>query len=99
MSDLLKALFGTPQYVSLTDATPDGPDPNPNDLWLFTDPDALETYTRRGNLRRLEQDVRFEVMRGGPWLPDELEYKAEIRRLLKQGLIADKGAYWIRSPH
>lgn len=50
-------------------------------------------------MKQLEQDIRFEVMRGGPWLADELEYKSEIRRLLRNGTLADKGAYWYRSPH
>ena len=99
MSDLLKALFGTPQYESRTDTTPGGPDPDPNDPWAFTDPDAREEYVRRGQVKRLEQDIRFEVMRGRPWQPEELAYKSEIRRLLSEGVVADKGTYWFRSPH
>jgi len=97
--DLLKALFGTPQYESRTDTNPDSPDPNPNDLWAFTDPDARDEYSRQGQVKRLEQDIRFEVMRGMTWQPEELEYKSEIRRLLREGAIADKGTYWFRSPH
>lgn len=85
MADLLKALFGTTQYESRTDTTPGGPDPDPNDLWAFTDPDARDEYARRGQVKRLEQDIRFEVMRGRPWQPE--------------GVIADKGTYWFRSPH
>lgn len=99
MSDFIKALFGTSQYKSSTDTTPDSPDPDPNDLWAFTDPDARDEYTRRGQGKRLEQDIRYEVMRGGPWQPEELEFKFEIRRLLREGAIADKGSYWYRSPH
>ena len=99
MSDLLKALFGTQQYISRTDTTPDDPDPDPNDLWAFTDPDARDEYARRDELKRLEHDIRFEVMRGGPWQLEDLEYKSEIRHLLREGAIADKGTYWFRSPH
>lgn len=99
MSDFLKSLFGTPQYVSGTDTTADGPDPDPNDVWAFTDPDAHDAYSRAGQLRRLEHDIRFEVMRGVAWRPEELEYKSELRRLLREGLVADKGSYWFRSPH
>ena len=99
MSDLLKMLFGTPQYVSRTDTTANGPDPDAGDVWALTDPDALDTYRQRGQLRQLEQEIRFEVMRGGAWQPDELEYKSEIRRLLREGALADKGTYWYRSPH
>lgn len=99
MSDLLKALFGTPQYVSRTDTMPDGPDPDPDDVWAFTDPDAREDYARRGKVKRLEHDIRFEVMRGVPWQPEDLEYKSELRRLLREEVIDDKGTYWFRSPH
>lgn len=97
--DILKALFGTQQYVSRADTTPDSPDPNPNDVWIFTDPDARDEYARRGQLDLLAQDITYEVLRGGAWQNEELEYKREIRRLLRNGLIADKGTYWFRSPH
>ena len=97
--NLLKSLFGTPDFVSRADTTADSLDPNPNDVWAFTDPDARDDYARDGKLRGLEQDIRFEVMRGGGWQADELEYKSELRRLLRESVIRDKGAYWFRSPH
>ena len=97
--NLLKSLFGTPDFVSRADTTADSLDPNPNDVWAFTDPDARDDYARDGKLRGLEQDIRFEVMRGGGWQADELEYKSEIRRLLRESIVRDKGAYWYRSPH
>jgi hypothetical protein len=96
--NILKAFFGTPQYVSRTDTTADSPDPDPNDLWAFTDPDAREMFEHEERLPELEQDIRYEVMRAGPWQPEELEYKREIRRLLGEGLIVDKGSYWFASP-
>lgn len=97
--DLQKLLFGTSQYISRTDTEANSPDPDSNDVWAFTDPDAREVYTNQGRLQRLERDIRFEIMRGGPWQPEELDYKAEIRRLLREGTLADKGTYWYRSPH
>lgn len=97
--DILKALLGTSQYASRADTTPDSPDPNPNDVWIFTDPDARDAYASRGQLDRLTQDITYEVMRGEAWQPEELEYKRELRRLLQNGIIADKGTYWYRSPH
>ena len=97
--DLKKLLFGTLQYNSRADTEANSPDPDSSDMWLFTDPDAREVYTNQGQLQQLEQDIRFEIMRGSPWQPDELAYKAEIRRLLLDGAIADKGTYWYRSPH
>ena len=96
--NILKALFGTQEYVSRADTTADNPDPDPNDILAFTDPDAREAYTRRGELKKLEHDIRYEVMRGESWQPEELEYKRELRRLLKEGVIADKGSYWFTSP-
>ncbi|KKN35878.1 hypothetical protein LCGC14_0779370 [marine sediment metagenome] len=85
--NILKALFGSPQYVSRTDTTADSPDPDPNDIWALTDPDARDNYEEQGELSTLEHDIRYEVMRGGPWQPKELEYKREIRRLLLEGII------------
>lgn len=99
MYNLLKSLFGTADFTSRADTTAASPDPDPNDVWAFTDPDARDDYARDGKLKRLEQDIRFEVMRGGGWQLEELEYKSEIRRLLREGVIRDKGAYWFRSPH
>lgn len=97
--DILKALFGTPQYTSRADTTSNSPDPDLNDVWIFTDPDARDGYVQEGKQKHLEQDIRFEVTRGGGWQADELEYKSEIRRLLREGVIRDKGTYWFRSPH
>lgn len=97
--DLKKFLFGTPQFTSRTDTEATGPDPDPNDVWAFTDPDARDVYANQGQLPTLERDIRFEIMRGSPWQPEELGYKAEVRRLLKENIITDKGTYWYRSPH
>ncbi len=96
--NILKSFFGTPQYVSQTDTTPDGPDPDPEDIWAFTDPDARTRFERKGKLEALEHDIRYEVMRAGSWEPEELEYKREIRRLLRTGAVVDKGRYWFTSP-
>ena len=99
MSEILKFLFGGPNTASRADTTANSPDPDPNDVWAFTDPDAKDDYTRRGRLKHLEHDIHYEVMRGGPWQPEELEYKSEMRQLLREGIVADKGTYWYRSPH
>jgi hypothetical protein len=96
--NIFKTLFGTPQYVSQTDTRADSPDPDPADIWLFTDPDARENFINEGRLQDLEHDIKNEVMRAGLWQPDELEYKREIRRLLREGVISDKGSYWYASP-
>ncbi len=66
--------------------------------WDGTYPDARDEYAQQRRSRELEHDIRYEVMRGEPWQPEELEYKREIRRLLREGVIADKGSYWFTSP-
>ena len=96
--DIFKVLFDTPRRVSRPDTSADSADPDPDDVWAFTDPDARDRYARDGRLRALEHDIRYEVMRGEPWQPEELEYKREIRRLLRQGVVTDKGTYWFTSP-
>lgn len=97
--DLLKTLLRDPQHPSRSDTTPYSPDPGSNDVWAFTDPDARDNYEHEGRLHQLEQDIRYEVMRAEPWQPEELEYKRQIRALLRDGAITDKGTYWYRSPH
>jgi hypothetical protein len=96
--NIFKVFLDTSLYVSQTDTSADSADPDPNDVWAFTDPDARHRYTQYGKLQELKHDIRYEVMRGGPWQPDELEYKREIRRLLRQGVVSDKGTYWFTSP-
>lgn len=99
MFNILKSLLGIPEHLSRADTTPDSSDPDANDMWAFTDPDARDYYERNGELQKLERDVRFEVMRGGAWLPAELTYKSEIRRLLREGALKDSSSYWYVSPH
>ncbi|HDZ19504.1 MAG TPA: hypothetical protein ENH75_14495 [archaeon] len=70
-----------------------------NDLFLFTDPKAIKNYEKHGRLEDLRHDIKFSVMRGKLWNDDELEYAAEIERLLKQGIIEERGSYWWVSPH
>ncbi len=72
---------------------------DPNDVLLFSDPQAVEKYRREGRLDELKHDIQYSVMRGKPWLQEELEYKAEILRLLEEGIIVPKGAWWWSSPH
>jgi hypothetical protein len=72
---------------------------NSNDIFLFTDPKAIKNYEEHGKLEELKHDVKLSVMRGSVWNGDELEYAAEIERLLKQGIIDEKGSYWWVSPH
>lgn len=72
---------------------------DPNDVFLLTDPEAKKSYETANRLDALIQDIKFNVRRGTLWNNDELEYVAEIRRLLKQEKIESKGTYWWTSPH
>jgi hypothetical protein len=98
MMNILKAFFGTPQYVSQADTTADSPDPDPEDIWAFTDPDARIAFEQKGEGENLIHDIRFEVMRGKSWQPEELEFKRELKRLLQSRVVVDKGSYWYTSP-
>ncbi|MFQ5832531.1 MAG: hypothetical protein ACE5H4_07505 [Candidatus Thorarchaeota archaeon] len=69
------------------------------DVFLVTDPNAVERYRKEGRLDELKHDIRFSVMRGRPWQQEELEYVAEVRRLLGEGVIKPKGTWWWASPH
>lgn len=40
--NIVKVLSGTPQYVSHTDTTRESPDPDPNEILVFSDPDARD---------------------------------------------------------
>jgi hypothetical protein len=95
---ILRALFDAPRRVSQTGTSAGTTAPDPNDVWAFTDPNARDLYEREGKLRELEHDIRYEVMRGGPWQPEELEYKREIGRLLQEGAVVNKGTFWFTSP-
>ncbi len=72
---------------------------DPNDLLLLTDPNARISYEQQGRLEELKHDIKFSVRRNTSWSTEELEYVAEVKRLLKQNIFTEKGAYWWTSPH
>jgi hypothetical protein len=82
-----------------SDTTAASPDPNPADPWLFTDPFARVLYVQRDLIDHLEEDIRTYAMFDGCWAPEELEYKLEVRRLLREGFIAPRNSYGYLSPH
>jgi len=55
-----------------------GDEPDPGDVWLFTDPAAKTYYAKEGKLARLEQDIRKYLMFFGRWGPDELKILHKI---------------------
>ncbi len=72
---------------------------DPENVWLFTDFVAKANFRFEKRLEELEHDIRFSVMRGEPWQQEELEYVAEVRRLLGEVVIKPKGTWWWASPH
>ncbi|MFW9897104.1 MAG: hypothetical protein ACFFD7_14965 [Candidatus Thorarchaeota archaeon] len=76
----------------------DTADFNPENIWIFTDPIAKAKFRFEGRLLELEQDIRFNVMRGDPWQEDDKEYFLEVIRLLKEGIIKKTTSYWYFSP-
>jgi hypothetical protein len=74
-------------------------EPRPDDVWLFTDPVAKANYSRRGQLDQLEWDIRNYVMYNGRWGSDELQFKREVQRLLRSGVLTPKNSFGHVSPH
>ncbi len=70
-----------------------------NDVLLFSDLKAIQLYKEKGRFDDFIYDIKFSVMRGESWKINELEYAAEIKRLLNKSIIVEKGAYWWTSPH
>jgi hypothetical protein len=82
-----------------SDTIADSPDPDPADPWLFTDPFARQLYAQRDLIDQLEEDIRDYAMFDGHWAPEELEYKVEVRRMLREGSITPWSSYGHLSPH
>ncbi len=74
-------------------------EPRSDDVWLFTDPAAKANYSQRGELNQLEGDIRNFVMYNGRWSPDELQFKREVQRLLRSGVLTPKNSFGHLSPH
>ncbi len=71
---------------------------DPYNIWLLADPIAIANFILEGKLVELEQDIRYNVMRGEPWQEVDLEYLYEIKRLLELGVIKKTTSYWFCSP-
>ena len=99
MYSILKSTVNGKVDCSQADTTAASPDPNPTDLWLFTDPLAREIYRRQGQLEALEEDITTDVMVQGEWAPEDLECKCEIRRLLREGRLSPGSSFGDKSPH
>ncbi len=101
LEKLKRMFFGEEEFVEQPpiDEPIDISGIDPNDVLLLSDPVAIDEYRKEERLEELKNDIKYSVMRGKPWEKDELEYVAEIRRLMKEGIIETKGSYWWTSPH
>lgn len=69
------------------------------DVWLMTDPVARARYELKGELDKLEHDIRYEVIRGQDWSKADRAYLQEIARLEKDGVVRKLASFWAVSPH
>lgn len=71
---------------------------DPMNIWLFTDPVAFANFRYEGKLIKLEQDIRYSVMRDDSWHEDDIEFLKEIKRLLDERIIKKNPNYWFCCP-
>jgi hypothetical protein len=69
------------------------------ELWMMTDPVARARYEFKGEVNKLEHDIRYEVMRGQDWSNLDREYLVEIQRLEQAGIVRKLASFWSISPH
>lgn len=71
----------------------------PDNVWMMTDPVAKARYEREGRLDELEQDIRFSVLRGHPFAPEDIAFAQQIDWLEQSGVVKRMASYWAVSPH
>lgn len=99
MYDILKAqgddlLFPVAADISLAALAP-----QPDDLWLFTDPIAKELYTQQNKIDQLQEDILRYAMCNGRWAANDLKFFGEVQRLLRDRTLISKGTFGYLSPH
>ncbi|GMR14211.1 MAG: hypothetical protein BMS9Abin29_2451 [Gemmatimonadota bacterium] len=70
-----------------------------DNVWMMTDPVAKAKYERLGRLDELEQDIRFDVLRGQTFSADDIAFAQQIDWLEQSGVIKRMASYWAVSPH
>ncbi|MEK7441092.1 MAG: hypothetical protein AABZ78_09870 [Chloroflexota bacterium] len=99
MYDILKDQEDDRLFPVAADISIAALDPQPDDLWLFTDPIAKELYTRQNKLDQLQEDILRYAMCNGRWAANDLKFFGEVQRLLRDKTIIPKGTLGYRSPH
>lgn len=59
---------------------------------------ARARFEFNGTLDKLEQDIRYEVLRGGTWSELDRECKREFERLESEDVIRKLASFWALSP-
>lgn len=98
MYDVLRSSVSICSCLFEPDTTSNGLEPDPANIWLFTDPAAHVAYRFARQLEVLKEDILANVMFDGRWAPDEIELKCEIRRLLAGEYLVSKGTFGYLSP-
>jgi hypothetical protein len=70
-----------------------------DNVWMMTDPVAKAKYERQGRLDELEQDIRFDALRGQPFSADDIAFAQQIDWLEQSGVVKRMASYWAVSPH
>jgi hypothetical protein len=70
-----------------------------DNVWMMTDPVAKAKYEHQGRLDELEQDIRFDVLRGQPFSADDVAFAQQIDWLAQLGVVKRMASYWAVSPH
>lgn len=99
MYDVLRSSISTCPCLSEADTAATSPEPDPTNMWLFTDPAAKVAYHFAQQLEALREDICVNVMFEGSWGPDEIELKRELCRLLAEEYLVPKGTFGYLSPH
>ncbi len=68
------------------------------DIWSFTSKRAIKEFQRNGSLDKVKGDIEEEVLERGDWTDQDRQYLEEIDRLLREGVVEEKGSYWYCSP-
>jgi len=71
----------------------------PDNVWMMTDPVAKAKYEHEGRLDELEQDIRFDVLRGQLFSADDIAFAQQIDWLEQTGVVQRMASYWAVSPH
>lgn len=99
MYDILKSQEGDLLFPVAVDTSVAALAPQPDDLWLFTDPTAKELYIQQNKIDQLQEDILRYAMCNGRWAANDLKFFGEVQRLLRDKTLTPKGTFGYRSPH